>query len=436
MKETKKTSRSSFWPQRWPFTGLPFGELGATAVIVALLLTVLIAFAGLVIDLGHLFVVRSTLHNAADSASLAAVASISYGPEEARKQAQLLALQHAVDGSPVKLVPSDIELGTWEIMTKEFTVLAPAEEANADSVRVTAQRSKDRNDPISLFFMRVFGHETSDVRVMAVSYRMGPCVGGIIGQKKVTLNSSSTTDSYNSELGPYSSATAGQNGDVCSCGDIELNSVSVVKGDAHPGPDHTVILNNSSYVTGSTNPGGCPVLADIELGDIATNNDNGNIPAVTDKGKDPFEMGPYDLALSSSDSLTLPGGEYYFTSVDLSSGATLQVDGPTVIYVTGTFSVSNSNIINPGQNPENLIIMASSAEVVQFNHNVDFYGVLYAPNAHVMNGSSVNFYGAVMGEEVTLSSSVAVHYDESLYGLALLKNVGIDVATVRPILVQ
>ncbi|MCH7768072.1 MAG: hypothetical protein IH828_03965 [Nitrospinae bacterium] len=430
-----KDSRSNSLAQVGLFPRL-LGQRGNVIVLVTVLLAVLLAFAGLVIDLGHLFVVRSTLHNAADAASLAAVSSLTYGPDEVRKQAQLLAQQHNVGGTPVALVLADIELGTWEIGTKEFTVLAPAEEANADSVRVTAQRSKDRNDPISLFFMRIFGHETSDVRVMAVSYRMGPCGGGIIGQKKVTLNSSSTTDSYNSELGPYSPATAGQNGDVCSCGDIELNSVSVVKGDARPGPDKTVILNDSSYVTGSTNPGGCPVLDDIEFGDIATNNDNGNIPAVTDGGKDPFEMGPYDLALSSGDSITLPGGRYYFTSVELSNGASLQVDGPTVIYLTGTFSVSNSNIINPGQNPENLIIMASSNEDVQLNHNVDFYGVLYAPNAHVVNGSTVDFYGAVMGEEVSLNSSGAVHYDESLYELALLKNVGIDVATVRPVLVQ
>ena len=132
MKVKTKASKMNSLPQRGPFTGLLFDELGATAVIVALLLTVLIAFAGLVIDVGHLFVVRSTLQNASDSASLASVASLSYGPEEARKQAQLLAQMHAVDGTPVTLMLSDIELGAWEIGTKKFTVLAPAEEANAD----------------------------------------------------------------------------------------------------------------------------------------------------------------------------------------------------------------------------------------------------------------------------------------------------------------
>ena len=435
MKMNTKDSRSNSLAQVGLFPRL-LGQRGNVIVLVTVLLAVLLAFAGLVIDLGHLFVVRSTLHNAADAASLAAVSSLTYGPDEVRKQAQLLAQQHNVGGTPVALVLADIELGTWEIGTKEFTVLAPAEEANADSVRVTAQRSKDRNDPISLFFMRIFGHETSDVKVVAVSYRMGPCGGGIIGQKKVTLSSSSSTDSYNSELGPYSAASAGDNGDVCSCGDIELNSSSAVNGDARPGPDKTVILNDSSYVTGSTNPGGCPILDDIEFGDIATNNDNGNIPAVTDDGKDPFEMGPYDLALSNGDSLTMPGGRYYFNSVVLNSSSTLSFAGPTVMYVTGLFELNSSGIMNPGQNPRDLVVMISSTLEVQLGNSVDFYGVIYAPDAHVVSNSNVDFYGAVMGEEVSLNSSGAVHYDESLYELALLKNVGIDVATVRPVLVQ
>ncbi|MEE9520040.1 MAG: collagen-binding domain-containing protein, partial [bacterium] len=78
----------------------------------------------------------------------------------------------------------------------------------------------------------------------------------------------------------------------------------------------------------------------------------------------------------------------------------------------------------------------SSTLEVQLNSSVDFSGVIYAPNAHVVENSGVEFYGSIMAQEVTLNSSVAVHYDEALDELALLKNVGIDVATIRPILVQ
>jgi len=60
---------------------------GCIGTLTEIFLIVLIGFAGLVIDVGHLFVVRSTLQNTADAASLAAAATLSYGPEEARNQA-------------------------------------------------------------------------------------------------------------------------------------------------------------------------------------------------------------------------------------------------------------------------------------------------------------------------------------------------------------
>ncbi len=231
----QKTSGKRSLAQRMSFITWRRDERGGVGTISAIFLTVLIGFAGLVIDMGHLFVVRSNLQNVADSASLAAASSLGYGPEEARNQAQIIAHKHAVDGTLVTLASADIELGTWDKETKTFTVLEPAQEQNADSVRVTAQRVQTRDNPVPLFFMGIFGRENSDVGAISVATRAGDCMGGIIGETRITLNSSSVTDSYDSSSGPYSPASAGDNGDVCSCGDIELNSSAVVNGDAGPG---------------------------------------------------------------------------------------------------------------------------------------------------------------------------------------------------------
>ncbi len=416
-----KISRSYSLRRMRPLPGLLADERGKVALIVPVLLAVLTSFAGLVIDLGHLFVVRSTLQNAADSASLAATASLSYGPDEARNQAQLLAQYHAVDGTPVTLMLSDIELGTWDKDTKIFTVLAPDQEANADSVRVTSQRSTARNNPISLFFISIFGHETSDVNVVAVAYYQGGSLcGAIIGERLVKLNRSATTDSYRSDLGPYSPAAANQNGNICSCGDIELNSSAVVNGNATPGQDHSVNIYGSAYVTGSTEPGSCPSLPDVELGDIATNNDNGNI-GLTDDGEHPFNHGP-GLELDSSDGLTLPGGEYYFTSVEINSFATLRVAGPTVMYVADMFKVDSSSRII-AQRPQDLIVLVSSNADVTIGSGAEFHGVIYAPNSKAVLESGVSFSGSIMAHEVTLDSSAQVHYDESLDDMDLVNGV-------------
>lgn len=410
-----KNSKSYSLPQRRLFTGLLRDERGKVALIVPVLLAVLTSFAGLVIDLGHLFVVRSTLQNAADSASLAAAASLSYGADEARNQAQLLAQYHAVDGSSVTLEPADIEIGAWDKKTKTFTVLAPAEEASANSVRVVVQRSTVRNNPVSLFFMRAFGNETSDVKVIAIAYyQTGSLCGAIIGERLVKLNRSATTDSY--DTGVYSPATAKNNGDVCSCGDINLKSSAVVNGNATPGQDHSVNIYGSAYVTGSTEPGSCPALPDVELGDIVKKNDNNNI-GMTDDGEHPFNNGP-GLELDSSDGLTLPGGEYYFTSVEINSFATLRVAGPTVMYVADMFKVDRSSRII-AQRPQDLIVLVSSNADVTIGSGAEFHGVIYAPNSKAVLESGVSFSGSIMAHEVTLDSSAQVHYDETFDGMPL-----------------
>ncbi|MCH6567086.1 MAG: hypothetical protein IH801_01815 [Nitrospinae bacterium] len=101
------------------------------------------------------------------------------------------------------------------------------------------------------------------------------------------------------------------------------------------------------------------------------------------------------------------------------------MEGPTVMYVTGTFAVNSSGIMNTGQNPADLVVMISSTGDVQLNSSVNFYGVIYAPNARVVNNSGVEFYGSIMADEVTFNSSVQFHYDEALSDLAFLDGVEI-----------
>ena len=392
-------------------------------------------FAGLVIDLGHLFYVRSTLQNAGDAASLAAAATLPVGSNEARQQGRILAKKYIILGSTVNLADVDIELGTWDKGTKTFTVLAEAQEAEANSVRVVTQRTEARNDPVPLWFMPVFGNKTSNVDAVAVALFRPFICGAIIGEIRVTLNSSGTTDSYISDHGPYNPFTARKNGDVCSCGDIYMNSNAVVNGDATPGPGKSVIFASQAYVTGSTEPGGCPVLPDVELGDVATVNDNGTI-WLTVSGEDPFPNGPYDLELVNADELVLDGGTYYFTSLSLNSGSTLRITGETVIYVTGSFAVNSSTITNDTLIPENLIFMISSSDEVKLDSSADFSGVIYAPNAHVVVDSSANWDGAIMADEVTLNSTIGIHYDETLDDMTFLDRMRIDTAWANSILVQ
>ncbi len=167
-----------------------------------LLLAALVGFLGLVTDQGQLYVVRSTLRNATYSASLAAAANLRYGPEEARGQAQLQAQRYAISGIPVTLASEDIEIGAYDMQTKRFTVLAPGEEADANSVRVTAQRPQVHNNFIALFFMRLMGQPTLNVRSVSVVYYAPSLRWAVIDESGATLSSFAASVSYGSDFGP------------------------------------------------------------------------------------------------------------------------------------------------------------------------------------------------------------------------------------------
>mgnify|MGYP006195323895 CR=1 FL=1 len=54
-------------------------QQGAVAIIVAICLTLLVGMLGLVLDLGHLYVAKTELQNAADSASLSGAKELNGG---------------------------------------------------------------------------------------------------------------------------------------------------------------------------------------------------------------------------------------------------------------------------------------------------------------------------------------------------------------------
>ena len=81
-------------------------ERGSVAIIVALALPLLIGFIALCVDFGHFWEVRSELHNAADSAALAGIRDLDGTVAKflpARQSAQLYAVQHQANLTPVQL---------------------------------------------------------------------------------------------------------------------------------------------------------------------------------------------------------------------------------------------------------------------------------------------------------------------------------------------
>ena len=98
----------------------PMKRRGAVSVLVAVVLVVLVGFASLTIDVGHMYNVRSDLQDAADAASLAVAVQLSddYNLSALRAVAEQFAnTNHPGHGNIV----TDLTIGSWDQSTDFFT---------------------------------------------------------------------------------------------------------------------------------------------------------------------------------------------------------------------------------------------------------------------------------------------------------------------------
>ena len=241
-----------------------------------------------------------------------------------------------------------------------------------------------------------------------------PCVGcsAFVGLEDIKFSGGAYADSYNSNSGPYTVATARQAANLCSNVSIRLTQGAKVKGDAHPGPGQTVAAGT---VTGSTTPlTGTLTLPPVNFGNVATVNSNGSIPK-TAQGKTVLSSGAFTMS-GNNDILALPGGIYYFKSFNLSSNGTINMQGPVVIYCTGQFKITSGKFSYPPNRPRDLVIYSSGTNV-DLSGDLPFYGVIYAANADIKRNGDSELYGAFYGRTLDIQNAFGIHFDESLSGL-------------------
>lgn len=140
----------------------PQRERGVVAIIVALSLAVLVGFAGIVLDLGHLFVNKTELQNAADACALAAANQLVCDPtagacpaaflEDAQAAGVFVAARNTSDfqDQAVTIAPADVKFNTAIGPNPAYLSLADGANTNSKFVMCTA-----RSAPIAPVFMEV-----------------------------------------------------------------------------------------------------------------------------------------------------------------------------------------------------------------------------------------------------------------------------------------
>jgi hypothetical protein len=165
---------------------------GAVLIVVAVSMIGFIALAALAIDLGHLYVVRNELRNAADAGSLAGARflynadgtvvntganQIAYDAATANNSEKV-----SVDVNWTSGNAGDVQRGHWSFAGRTFTPNASTapvdlwnvstEELDADinfinAIKVVARR---QTLPAASFFAGIFGHENFQLSAEAVAY--------------------------------------------------------------------------------------------------------------------------------------------------------------------------------------------------------------------------------------------------------------------------
>jgi len=156
---------------------------GAVAVMVAIMMTVLLAMAAAALDIGHALVARNELQNSADAGALAGARALGIlyegmtpaamgtyqlsGGDAAtiRTAVQTTAVLNAAAGVNVTVNAGDVQIGLWNSATRTMTPTVN----QPRSVRVITRRDGTANGPISTFLAGVVGMTSVNVSAVATA---------------------------------------------------------------------------------------------------------------------------------------------------------------------------------------------------------------------------------------------------------------------------
>jgi len=261
----------------------------------------------------------------------------------------------------------------------------------------------------------------------------------------IRLGTQGRVDSYNSDLGTYAATKSNSKGDLSTNGSIVLGTQARVYGDARPGADFP-FSSKPRGVYGTWGTLAAPLVLDPIPQDYLDGlkngaNDNANI--VKGRASDPSPLNGYAFNLGSQKTATLPGGTYHFTSLNLSTQATLNVTGPSTIYVDSgditlgiqtkinIVNTSATNIVLDGGNidvhvqasinnngvPKDLMIY-STGSTIKLTTQSHFFGAIYAPNADIILKTQGEIYGSISGKTILCGTQASLHFDRALLNMS------------------
>jgi hypothetical protein len=274
----------------------------------------------------------------------------------------------------------------------------------------------------------------------------------IVAQGSIQLGGSGRIDSFDSS-DPLESGPGGSYDPSLATDRAVLATTSRAAGVISVG-------NMSIYGSVGTGPGGTVTLAPSgAVGDMAYNSSSTGIQpghwfddfrVILPPAKLPSGFASFPMPVLQNVTYPAVGGtnyryaivvdgDYRITSISLSTSQKMLVKGKARLYVQGSTTVSGANahiIIAPDSSiewyaggvvsmggggcvnnsglPENFSIFELSNAPVTYSGTVPFIGTIYAPMASVTLTGTSDAVGSVVGNTVTVSGSMGLHFDENL----------------------
>jgi hypothetical protein len=157
--------------------------------------------------------------------------------------------------------------------------------------------------------------------------------------------------------------------------------------------------------------------------------------AQNDDARVPLDPAALDLP-NGSPTIDLPCGQYYFSTIDVQSGAAIAVHGRVAVYVGGDVSlgINVSVALDPGaeldlfvagsvtapqlplgpQDRPSALRIYVAGPTVTITASSTVAGFVYAPNANLVAQGQLTVYGGLFVGEYVSSAATTVHYDTSI----------------------
>jgi hypothetical protein len=229
---------------------------------------------------------------------------------------------------------------------------------------------------------------------------------GFIGFERLEIDGRFHVDSYDASTETYAGENAHGAALLLSNGPIRLSDSGDVQGDVRSASGSVIKPSHHRRISGETTPLARRLYAaPVALSPYAHDSANASLP------REFFKQG--NLNLSGAHHLSLRPGVYYLNDVTIDSAATLHLQGPTTLLISGRLNVVG-NIETPASRPAHCRIRVTGNKPVTITHKNTLFVDLYAPASNIDISGNGDVYGSVVGRTLHVTGDRPLHFDESL----------------------